>query len=241
MDLAKQAKIVDSIHDTLHDFVGQRLKVRANMGRSKIVENEGVLTQVHPQLFIMEVDRKRGRTAPRCRRRAGGRRVQRSRRGEGPLLVATGCLGGARRGTPSSVPCLSFPLFHLHCESRQRIALSLVCRDRVDASPLLARLLCAVPACLLPASCCGGALPFVSNRAGENRLPGKATKPLRARRGRTASAVATLLRAQRFSHTSCARSPIFAPLRFSSLEASSAPASSNSASSSLRLCTPIFA
>ena len=30
MDLAQQAKIVDSIHDTLHDFVGQRLKVRAN-------------------------------------------------------------------------------------------------------------------------------------------------------------------------------------------------------------------
>lgn len=63
MDLAKQAKIVDSIHDTLYDFVGQRLKVRANMGRSKIVESEGVLMQVHPQLFIMEVDRKRGRTA----------------------------------------------------------------------------------------------------------------------------------------------------------------------------------
>lgn len=63
MDLAKQAKIVDSIYDTLNDFVGQRLKVRANMGRSKIVENEGVLMQVHPQLFIMEVDRKRGRAA----------------------------------------------------------------------------------------------------------------------------------------------------------------------------------
>jgi|GEM_PF-102499 len=63
MDLAKQAKIVESIRETLHDFVGQRLKVRANMGRSKIVESEGVLTQVHPQLFIMEVDRKRGRTA----------------------------------------------------------------------------------------------------------------------------------------------------------------------------------
>ncbi|MEE0845263.1 MAG: Veg family protein [Eggerthellaceae bacterium] len=63
MDLAKQAGIVDSIHDRLNDLVGQRLKVRANMGRSKIVESEGVLTQVHPQLFIMEVDRKRGRTA----------------------------------------------------------------------------------------------------------------------------------------------------------------------------------
>ena len=38
MDLAKQAKIVDGIRSTLNDFVGQRLKVRANMGRSKIVE-----------------------------------------------------------------------------------------------------------------------------------------------------------------------------------------------------------
>lgn len=63
MDLAKQAQIVGSIHDTLNDFVGQRLKVRANMGRSKIVENEGTLMQVHPQLFILEMDRKRGRTA----------------------------------------------------------------------------------------------------------------------------------------------------------------------------------
>ena len=63
MDLAQQAKLVDSIHDTLADFVGQRLRVKANMGRSKIVESEGVLTQVHPRLFIMEIDRKRGRTA----------------------------------------------------------------------------------------------------------------------------------------------------------------------------------
>ena len=51
MDLAKQAKIVDSIHDTLHDFVGQRLKVRANMGRSKIVESEGVLGRTSRQSY----------------------------------------------------------------------------------------------------------------------------------------------------------------------------------------------
>ncbi len=63
MDLAKQAQIIDSIHDTLSDFVGQKLRVRANMGRSKIIESEGVLMQVHPQLFIMEVKRKRGTSA----------------------------------------------------------------------------------------------------------------------------------------------------------------------------------
>ncbi|MBE6470879.1 MAG: DNA helicase UvrC [Coriobacteriaceae bacterium] len=62
MDLAKQATIVNQIHDTLAELVGQRLHVKANMGRSKIMESEGTLTQVHPQLFIMEVDRKRGRT-----------------------------------------------------------------------------------------------------------------------------------------------------------------------------------
>ena len=63
MDLQKQALIIDSIHDTLNTLVGQRLSVRENMGRSKIVEGEGILTQVHPRLFIMEIDRKRGRTA----------------------------------------------------------------------------------------------------------------------------------------------------------------------------------
>lgn len=63
MDLSKQAKIVDNIHNTLNDFIGQRIKVRANMGRSKIVENEGILTQVHPRLFIMEIERKRGAKA----------------------------------------------------------------------------------------------------------------------------------------------------------------------------------
>lgn len=63
MDLEKQAQIIDTIHDTLSQFVGQKLRVRANMGRSKIIENEGILMQVHPQLFIMEVKRKRGASA----------------------------------------------------------------------------------------------------------------------------------------------------------------------------------
>jgi uncharacterized protein Veg len=61
MDLVHQATIVTRIHDTLETQTGKRLKVKANMGRSKIIECEGVLTQAHPQLFIMEVERKRGR------------------------------------------------------------------------------------------------------------------------------------------------------------------------------------
>ncbi len=63
MELEKQARIVDDIRAELVSRIDTRLKIRANMGRSKIVEAEGTLKQAHPSLFVLEVDRKRGRTA----------------------------------------------------------------------------------------------------------------------------------------------------------------------------------
>ena len=54
---------VDEIKDRLRDLEGQRVKVRANMGRSRIVERAGTLVRVHPSLFVVEVEERRGRTA----------------------------------------------------------------------------------------------------------------------------------------------------------------------------------
>ena len=54
---------VDEIKDRLRDLEGQRVKVRANMGRSRIVERAGTLVHVHPSLFVVEVEQRRGRTA----------------------------------------------------------------------------------------------------------------------------------------------------------------------------------
>lgn len=54
---------VDEIKDRLRDLEGQRIKVRANMGRSRIVERAGTLAHVHPSLFVVEVEERRGRTA----------------------------------------------------------------------------------------------------------------------------------------------------------------------------------
>ena len=51
---------LELIKETLTGCKGQRLRVRANLGRSKIAEYEGVVTEAHPQLFVMEVQRKRG-------------------------------------------------------------------------------------------------------------------------------------------------------------------------------------
>ena len=59
----RQLAYVNNIHETLVGFTGRRLRIRANMGRSKIIEREGVLTQAHKSLFIVETDEKRGRKA----------------------------------------------------------------------------------------------------------------------------------------------------------------------------------
>ncbi len=54
---------VEDIHEKLESMTGERVRVRANMGRSRVVEREGTLLQAHGSLFILEVDERRGRKA----------------------------------------------------------------------------------------------------------------------------------------------------------------------------------
>ena len=57
------ANRIEHIRKKLEELEGQRLRVRANMGRSRVVERAGVLVGVHPLLFIVEVEERRGRLA----------------------------------------------------------------------------------------------------------------------------------------------------------------------------------
>lgn len=52
---------VEDIHEKLTSMIGQRVKVRANMGRTRVVERMGTVKTVHPAVFIVEVDERRGR------------------------------------------------------------------------------------------------------------------------------------------------------------------------------------
>ena len=52
---------VDDIHEKLTDMVGDRVKVKANMGRTRVIERMGTIKSVHPAVFIVEVDERRGR------------------------------------------------------------------------------------------------------------------------------------------------------------------------------------
>lgn len=63
MELQRQAETVGRIKSDLEGLTGSLIRFRANMGRSKIIEREGVLTQTHPSVFVLEVKEKRDRTA----------------------------------------------------------------------------------------------------------------------------------------------------------------------------------
>ena len=54
---------IDTIRDELMRLQGERLKVRANMGRSRIIERTGTLMGAYPTLFVVEVEERRGRKA----------------------------------------------------------------------------------------------------------------------------------------------------------------------------------
>ena len=54
---------VDEIRDELGRLEGRRLRVKANMGRSRIGERAGTLVHAHPSLFVVEVEERRGRTS----------------------------------------------------------------------------------------------------------------------------------------------------------------------------------
>ncbi|MDI6715542.1 MAG: Veg family protein [Actinomycetota bacterium] len=59
-----QVEVVDRIRKQLDEFIGERMRLKANMGRCKIIERDGILEETHPNLFVVKVEEKRNR----CRR-----------------------------------------------------------------------------------------------------------------------------------------------------------------------------
>lgn len=61
MEEIAQVNPVNEIHEKLSTMVGERIKVRANMGRTRVVERMGTVRTVHPSVFTIEVEERRGR------------------------------------------------------------------------------------------------------------------------------------------------------------------------------------
>ncbi len=45
------------IKKSLDQCIGQRIKLKANGGRKKVIEKEGILENTYPSLFIIRVDK----------------------------------------------------------------------------------------------------------------------------------------------------------------------------------------
>ncbi|ACL70915.1 Veg family protein [Halothermothrix orenii] len=48
--------ILDQIRQNVNSFVGKEVKVKANRGRRKVLEKEGVLEKTHPNIFVVKID-----------------------------------------------------------------------------------------------------------------------------------------------------------------------------------------
>ncbi|HHZ19354.1 MAG TPA: Veg protein [Firmicutes bacterium] len=45
--------VLERIRESLGDFVGQEICLRANKGRKRILEAQGILEQVYPRVFVV--------------------------------------------------------------------------------------------------------------------------------------------------------------------------------------------
>jgi uncharacterized protein Veg len=57
-----QAEVMEKIKKDLECFLGSKMRFKANLGRCKVIEREGILEEIHPNLFVMRVDEKRNRS-----------------------------------------------------------------------------------------------------------------------------------------------------------------------------------
>jgi len=57
-----KTEVVSKIKVDLESYLGEKMKLRANIGRCKIIEREGILEETHPNLFIVKVEEERERT-----------------------------------------------------------------------------------------------------------------------------------------------------------------------------------
>jgi uncharacterized protein Veg len=61
-ELGVTVDIVGRIKTDLEACKGSKMRLRANLGRCKVVEREGVLEETHPNLFVIRVEEKRDRS-----------------------------------------------------------------------------------------------------------------------------------------------------------------------------------
>ena len=53
--LSSSVVTIESIREKMKPMVGSRVKLRTNRGRNRIVENEGILDSLYPNIFVIRL------------------------------------------------------------------------------------------------------------------------------------------------------------------------------------------
>lgn len=51
-----KVRTLQAIRNVLDSHVGQRIRIRANQGRKRVFEKEGVLERTYPSIFVVRFD-----------------------------------------------------------------------------------------------------------------------------------------------------------------------------------------
>lgn len=52
-------RALSDIKKDLESFVGSKIRLKANRGRNRIIEKEGVLESIYPNIFVVKLDERR--------------------------------------------------------------------------------------------------------------------------------------------------------------------------------------
>lgn len=52
-------RAISEIKKDLETFVGSKIRLKANRGRNRIVEREGILESIYPNIFVVKLDERK--------------------------------------------------------------------------------------------------------------------------------------------------------------------------------------
>lgn len=52
-------RLISDIKKDLESFVGSRIRLKANRGRNRIIEREGILESIYPNIFVVKINERK--------------------------------------------------------------------------------------------------------------------------------------------------------------------------------------
>lgn len=57
--LVSSPRAISDIKRDLESFVGSRIRLKANRGRNRIIEREGILESIYPNIFVVKLNERK--------------------------------------------------------------------------------------------------------------------------------------------------------------------------------------